>query len=88
MSITHCYYFHRYETSEVWISGIYSEEKYVESESKATWTLSQMRMQTLMKRKKSMEIAQIIDDALYDYYVVERGEDVLTGDTLKIKIGG
>ena len=23
-----------------------------------------------------MEIAQIIDDALYDYYVVERGEDV------------
>ena len=36
----------------------------------------QMRMRTLMMRKKSMEIAQIIDDALYDYYVVERGEDV------------
>ena len=36
----------------------------------------QMRMQTLTKRKKSMEIAQIIDDALYDYYVVQRGEDV------------
>ena len=38
-----------------------------------TW---QMHMQTLMRRKKSMEIAQIIDDALYQYYVVERGEDV------------
>ena len=36
----------------------------------------QMRMQTLTKRKKSMEIAQIIDDALYQYYVIERGEDV------------
>ena len=36
----------------------------------------QMRMRMLMQRKKSMEIAQIIDDALYDYYVVERGEDV------------
>ena len=36
----------------------------------------QMRMQTLMKRKKNMEIAQTIDEALYQYYVVERGEDV------------
>ena len=36
----------------------------------------QMHMRTLMMRKKSMEIAQIIDDALYDYYVVERDEDV------------
>lgn len=27
-----------------------------------------IRMQTLMKRKKSMEIAQIIDDVLYEYY--------------------
>ena len=35
-----------------------------------------MRMRTLMMRKKSMEIAQIIDDALYEYYVVELGEDV------------
>ena len=31
----------------------------------------QMHMQTLMKRKKSMEIAQTIDKALYQYYVVE-----------------
>jgi hypothetical protein len=29
-----------------------------------------------MRRKKSMEIAQIIDDALYEYYVVERDEEV------------
>jgi len=36
----------------------------------------QMRMRTLMQRKKSMEIAQTIDEALYQYYVVERGEDV------------
>jgi hypothetical protein len=35
----------------------------------------QMRMQMLMKRKKNMEIAQIIDDALYEYYS-ELGQDV------------
>ena len=34
------------------------------------------RMKTLMMRKKNMEIAQTIDDALYQYYVVERGEEV------------
>ena len=28
-------------------------------------------MQTLMKRKKNLQVAQIIDDALYQYYVVE-----------------
>ena len=28
----------------------------------------QMHMQTLTKRKRSMEIAQIIDDALEEYY--------------------
>jgi hypothetical protein len=28
----------------------------------------QMHMQTLMKRKKNMEIAQTIDDALFEYY--------------------
>jgi|TARA_Y100000022_G_scaffold58820_1_gene50398 hypothetical protein len=32
----------------------------------------QMHMQTLMKRKRSMEIAQIIDNALEEYYS-ERG---------------
>ena len=35
-----------------------------------------MRMRMLMQRKKSMEIAQTIDDALYQYYTVERGEKV------------
>ena len=38
--------------------------------------LWQMHMQTLMKRKKNMEIAQTIDDALYEYYVVEQGKPV------------
>ena len=33
-------------------------------------------MQMLTKRKKSMEIAQIIDKALYEYYVVELGQEV------------
>jgi len=37
------------------------------------WT---MYMRTLMMRKKNMEIAQTIDEALYQYYVVERGEEV------------
>ena len=34
-----------------------------------------MHMRTLMKRKKSMEIAQIIDNALFEYYS-EKGMDV------------
>jgi hypothetical protein len=29
-----------------------------------------------MRRKKNLQVAQIIDDALYQYYVVERGEKV------------
>ena len=28
-------------------------------------------MQTLTRRKKNLQVAQIIDDALYQYYVVE-----------------
>ena len=36
----------------------------------------QMHMKMLTQRKRSMEIAQTIDDALHQYYVVERGEDV------------
>ena len=35
-----------------------------------------MHMKTLMQRKKNMEIAQTIDEALYQYYVVERGKEV------------
>ena len=30
----------------------------------------------LMQRKKTMEIAQTIDDALYEYYTVDRGVPV------------
>ena len=36
----------------------------------------QMHMQTLTKMKKSLQVAQIIDDALHQYYVVERGKPV------------
>ena len=38
--------------------------------------LWQMHMQTLMKRKRNMAIGQTIDKALYEYYVVERGQEV------------
>ena len=38
--------------------------------------LWQTHMKMLMQRKKSMEIAQTIDEALHQYYVVERCEDV------------
>ena len=33
-------------------------------------------MEMLMRRKRSMEIAQIIDDVLYQHYVVEKGVPV------------
>ncbi len=36
----------------------------------------QTRMRMLTQRMKSMEIAQTIDEALHQYYVVERNEDV------------
>jgi len=36
----------------------------------------QMHMQTLMRRKKNMEIAQTIDDVLHQHYVVEQGKPV------------
>jgi len=36
----------------------------------------QMHMQMLMRRKKNMETAQIIDDALYQYYMIEQGKPV------------
>ena len=38
--------------------------------------LWQTRMKMLMQRKKSMEIARTIDEALYQYYVVEQGKEV------------
>ena len=40
-------------------------------------------MQTLMKRKRSMEIAQTIDEALYQYYTVEKGVPVPNWKTNK-----
>ena len=49
-----------------------SEKNHLENEG----PLWQTRMKMLMQRKKSMEIAQTIDDALYQYYVVEKGEKV------------
>jgi len=38
--------------------------------------LWQTRMRMLTQRKRSMEIAQTIDDALYQYYFVEQGKEV------------
>ena len=49
-----------------------SEKNLYENED-PSW---QMHMQTLTKMKKNMEIAQTIDDALYQYYVVEQGKPV------------
>ena len=49
-----------------------SEKNLYENEDH-TWTI---RMRTLMKRKKNLQIAQTIDDALYQYYVVEQGKPV------------
>jgi hypothetical protein len=49
-----------------------SEKNLYENED-LSW---QMHMRTLTKRKKNMEIAQTIDDALYQYYVVEQGKPV------------
>ena len=36
----------------------------------------QIHMKTLMRRKRSMEIARTIDEALYQYYHVEQGKEV------------
>ena len=38
--------------------------------------LWQTRMRMLTQRKRSMEIAQTIDDALYQHYFVEQGKEV------------
>tara|TARA_A100001234_G_scaffold105922_1_gene93142 strand:- start:80 stop:310 length:231 start_codon:yes stop_codon:yes gene_type:complete len=48
-------------------------EKNLYGSEDPTW---QMHMKMLMQRKKSMEIAQTIDEALYQYYVVEQGKEV------------
>jgi hypothetical protein len=49
-----------------------SEKNLYENED-PSW---QMHMQTLTKMKKNMEIAQTIDDALYQYYVIEQAKPV------------
>jgi hypothetical protein len=36
----------------------------------------QIHMQMLMKRKKNLQIEQIIDDVLYKYYTIEHGMPV------------
>ncbi len=48
-------------------------EKNLHENEDPSWT---MHMQTLMKRKKNMETAQIIDDALHQYYVLEQNKPV------------
>ena len=48
-----------------------SDENLYENED-PSW---QMHMQMLMRRKRNMETAQIIDDALYEYYS-EQGKPV------------
>ena len=47
-------------------------EKNPENHTDLMW---QMHMQTLMRRKKNMEVKQIIDDALFEYYS-EKGMEV------------
>ena len=42
-----------------------------------------MHMQTLMQRKRNLQIAQTIDEALYQYYVVECGVSVPNWKTSK-----
>lgn len=49
-----------------------SEKNLLENED-PSW---KMHMQTLMRRKRNMEIGQTIDNALYQYYVIERGQEV------------
>ena len=49
-----------------------SEKNLYENED-PTWKI---RMQTLTRMMKNTEIAQTIDDVLYQYYVVERGKEV------------
>ena len=49
-----------------------SEKNLYENED-PTW---KTRMQTLTRMMKNTEIAQTIDDVLYQHYVVERGQKV------------
>ncbi|BCU94849.1 MAG: hypothetical protein CM15mV6_2220 [uncultured marine virus] len=58
----------------VWMSAVNNETIYVSKERfRKRGPMWRIRMRTLMKRKRSMEIRQIINDVLHQYYVVERG---------------
>ena len=48
-------------------------EKNLQGQEDPTWKI---HMKTLMQRKRNMEISQTIDEALYQYYVVEQGKEV------------
>jgi hypothetical protein len=54
------------------LKTIMSEKNLYENED-PTW---QIHMRTLTQRKRSLQIAQIIDEELHQYYVVERGQKV------------
>jgi hypothetical protein len=49
-----------------------SEKNPLENEDH-TWT---MHMQTLTRMKRNLQIAQTIDDVLYQHYVVEQGKPI------------
>jgi hypothetical protein len=49
-----------------------SEKNPLENED-PTWT---MHMQTLTRMKRNLQIAQTIDDVLYQHYVVEQGKPI------------
>jgi hypothetical protein len=49
-----------------------SEKNLYENED-PTW---KTHMEMLTRRKRNMEIARIIDEALYEHYVVEQGKPV------------
>jgi len=49
-----------------------SEKNLYENED-PTWTI---RMRMLTRRKRSLQIAQTIDEALYQHYTVEQGKPV------------
>ena len=53
----------------LWLSETNKERKYVAGEkSELEGSLWRTHMQTLMKRKKNIQIAQIIDEALEEHY--------------------
>ena len=59
--------------------GSMSQQNHQENEDH----LWQTRMKMLTKRKKNMEIAQTIDEALYQYYTIENNLPVPNWRTIK-----